>query len=100
MGFASLYPYCEVRGVRGASFTGIRGEGTVAQAPGSGSPVGQSHPTRYTDPVFDPTPHTMTPDVRPMIALIAGVDLLLRGSRPLGPPVVVRGAAEGLCPQQ
>src|SRR3546814_4523199 len=75
MGFASLYPSCEVRGVRGASFTGIRGEGTVAPATGSGSLVGKAHPTRYPDPVFEPPPAPMIAAVRPMIALLAGVAL-------------------------
>src|SRR3546814_9979029 len=80
MGFASLYPSCEVRGVRGASFTGIRGEGTVAPATGSGSLVGKAHPNRYPDPVFEPPPAPMIAAVRPMIALLAGVALLLMGS--------------------
>src|SRR3546814_337000 len=95
MGFASLYPSCEVRGVRGASFTGIRGEGTVAPATGSGSLVGKAHPTRYPDPVFEPPPAPMIAAVRPMIALLAGLALLLMGSGLLGSLLVVRGAAEG-----
>src|SRR3546814_163167 len=95
MGFASLYPSCEVRGVRGASFTGIRGEGTVAPATGSGSLVGKAHPTRYPDPVFEPPPAPMIAAVRPMTALLAGVALLLMGSGLLGSLLVVRGAAEG-----
>src|SRR3546814_8342151 len=95
MGFASLYPSCEVRGVRGASFTGIRGEGTVAPATGSGSLVGKAHPTRYPDPVFEPPPAPMIAAVRPMTALLAGVALLLMGSGLLGSLLVVRGADEG-----
>src|SRR3546814_19830224 len=95
MGFASLYPSCEVRGVRGASFTGIRGEGTVAPATGSGSLVGKAHPTRYPDPVFEPPPAPMIAAVRPMIALMAGVALLLIGSGLRGSQRVVRGAAAG-----
>src|SRR3546814_12954244 len=93
MGFASLYPSCEVRGVRGASFTGIRGEGTVAPATGSGSLVGKAHPTRYPAPVFEPPPDPMISAVRPMIALLAGVALLLMGRARLGSRQVVRGAA-------
>src|SRR3546814_4627394 len=95
MGVASLYPSGEVRGVRGASFTGSRGEGTVAPATGSGSLVGKAHPTRYPDPVFEPPPAPMIAAVRPMIALLAGVALLLMGSGLLGSLLVVRGAAEG-----
>src|SRR3546814_4135261 len=100
MGFASLYPSCEVRGVRGASFTGIRGAGNVAPATGSGSLVGKAHPTSYPDPDFEPSPAPMIADVRPMIALLAAVALLLMGSGLLGRLLVVRGAAGGIGAQQ
>src|SRR3546814_18983607 len=100
MGFASLYPSCEVRGVRGASFTGIRGEGTVAPATGSGSLVGKVHPTCYPDPVFEPPPAPMIAAVRPMTVQLAGGALLLMGSGLLGGLLVVRVAAEGFGAQK
>src|SRR3546814_19050964 len=59
------------------------------------TPVGKAHPTRYPDPVFEPPPAPMIAAVRPMIALLAGVALLLMGRGLLGSLLVVRGAAEG-----